>query len=503
MAGTRSGQNTNKTELWTEKYQPKLIRDLCSNMDGARSVFEWLKTFETNKKNVMRSNKAKSEKKDKKNKGKKVKKEEDIEEEIEVEVKKETKDNKPKSCLIVTGSHGTGKTTAVRAILNTLGYNIQTIDFANLKTNKNTTETIKKIMMSTSVMDMIQEKEKKQGVILIDELESLTSNNEKMCVQTLQKLNDIHWFCPIIFIANSKHNKALSNIKKVSVEVKFFNPFDTDMMKILKKISDAEKMKIPFQSQKAIVAHSQQDIRQLINILQDLKDEYGRQEISLKIMEDYCGRSKMKDEDPDLYEATKNLLFNYESVDDCLKNFETEKVLLPLMMHQYYIQNVVMNVGDMDKQYEIVQEVSESLSVADIVENYIYGEQNWDLQKVHGYYSCVIPSFLMNKNADSHYQFRLEFAKDLNKTSIKRINKKNIDNTDICFQDMNINDYIYISKIVRKLILDEKIDECTELLKSYNFKLEHIESLLKIDKIRNCKGVLTTKHKNTFKKNLK
>ena len=40
-------------------------------------------------------------------------------------------------------------------------------------------------------------------------------------------------------------------------------------------------------------------------------------------------------------------------------------------------------------------------------------------------------------------------------------------------------------------------------MKGYNIKLEHIESLLKIDKIKNTKTSLTSKQKKEFTKYLK
>ncbi|AYV82145.1 MAG: replication factor C large subunit, partial [Homavirus sp.] len=109
---------------------------------------------------------------------------------------------------------------------------------------------------------------------------------------------------------------------------------------------------------------------------------------------------------------------------------------------------------------------------------------------------------------------KLKFTTDLNKTSIKKINKKNINNTNKCFKDMNIFDYIYINKIIRKLIENGNIKECVEILKEYDIKLEHIESLLKIDKIETTKSIglkkseklktnLSSKQKKEFSKYLK
>lgn len=67
---------------------------------------------------------------------------------------------------------------------------------------------------------------------------------------------------------------------------------------------------------------------------------------------------------------------------------------------------------------------------------------------------------------------------------------------------MNIQDYIYINKIVRKLIDNNEIERCVELVRDYGAKLEHIESLLKIDKIKNTKTSLSSKQKKEFMKYL-
>ena len=201
----------------------------------------------------------------------------------------------------------------------------------------------------------------------------------------------------------------------------------------------------------------------------------------------------------DLYKATDTLLYGYDNIDNCLRLYETEKVLLPLMIHQNYVKSIIANTDDISDQHNQVETIAELLALGDVIENYIYGDQNWDLQIIHGFYSCVAPSYYLCKDLDDMpNNIKLTFATDLNKTSIKRINKKNIINTDRCFKDMNISDYIYINKIIKKLIVDGNIKDCINLLKDYNIKLEHIESLLKIDKIKDIKTNLTSKQKSEF-----
>ena len=89
----------------------------------------------------------------------------------------------------------------------------------------------------------------------------------------------------------------------------------------------------------------------------------------------------------------------------------------------------------------------------------------------------------------------IEFATDLNKTSIKHINKKNITNIESCFSNKSIFDYILINKILRELIFSGKIKKAIKLLKDYHITIENIKSLLKIDKIKTTKNTISTKQK--------
>jgi len=175
------------------------------------------------------------------------------------------------------------------------------------------------------------------------------------------------------------------------------------------------------------------------------------------------------------------------------------------MIHHNYISNITTNIHNKQKQSEITNKISQLLSEGDVIENYIYGDQNWDMQEIHGLYTTALPSYYLcdevNKNKNIE-KIRLRFSTDLNKTSIKKINKKNILKTDDCLKNMDIDDYIYINKIIKKLIDEGNIKECAELLNVYNIKLEQIESLIKIDKIKDSqkdiKTVLTAKQKNEF-----
>jgi DNA polymerase III delta prime subunit len=470
---------------WIEKYKPKKISDIVCNKTAVSNIQAWLSNWNKIKTQIGAGKKEDSKKK------------------AATETVQNKKSKVGNSCMIVTGNHGVGKSVVVDVIMRENGYDLIQLNFETLDLEKNIRYAIKKLVKSSNIYDMMCDEKKKKVAIVIDEIESITSSNDKKLLSTLQKMNDHEWLCPVIFISNNQHNKLLSEIKKNSFEVKLWPPFDTDMKRILRVIAMNEGINI--KSEKVIdkiIDHSQGDIRRLIYTLQDIFGTFGKQLITDQVIEKYCEFSNRKDVDIDLYKATNTILYHYKDINNCLRYYETEKVLLPLMVHQNYAASVLLNINSSKDQYEIIKKVGESLSTGDVVENYIYGDQSWEMQEIHGFHTCAATSFYLCEKMTGALEVDLAFTTDLNKTSIKKINKKNINNTNRCFKNMNIFDYIYVNKIIRKLIDSNRIQECVNLMKNYGIRLEHIESLLKIDKIKNAKTALTSKQKKEFNKYL-
>ncbi len=182
---------------------------------------------------------------------------------------------------------------------------------------------------------------------------------------------------------------------------------------------------------------------------------------------------KKKDLDFDLYKATDKLLTDYKDIDTCIELYETEKVLIPLMIHENYHKYIIQ------QEYS---KVLNNLSIGDILENYIYGEQNWDLSELHGYISCAIPSYYINKYNSSKKSGPLVFAADLNRTSVKKMNKKNINKTN---ETINKNSI----EVIRNKSIDEFI-YMGEIINKLNNKTEstnYINNITKINKLKNKK----------------
>ncbi len=471
---------SNVNDEWVEKYKPKKIPDLTTNTTAVKDIIQWLTNFDAAKEQFMNLKINKKSRTNKKQVGNTF---------------------KYKSCMIAHGGHGFGKSITIDVILKDMDYNIHYLDIKKIKLCKDISSIVTKSMISPNIMSLMSNAEVKKHIIVVDNLESITSSTEKASILNLQKMNDLNWYCPIIFISNNRHNKLLSEIKKFSHEIRFFQPYHSNLRDILTKIALNES--IPFENSfvvDKVINYSQGDIRQLIFILYDLKYAHNSNKvITLKSMQEYGASLNMRDIDIDLFKATNKLLQNYKNISTCMLLYETEKVLLPLMIQQNYIECIIQNYDDDVDKYALCRNVSDSLSMGDITENFIYGEQNWSMQYIHGIFTCVNPSYYINMNdKNKRTDFASSFPKDLNKTSIKSINKKNIVNTDQCLKNMNIFDYMFVSKIIYNYIIHNNIEACIQLLSGYGIELEYIESLLKINKIRSNKSFLSMKQKKEF-----
>jgi len=419
---------------------------------------------------------------------------------------KKRKNNDARSCLIVTGKHGIGKTVIIKTLLTSLNYVIQKLNFNKIKNNKCIKDIIDKMANNSDIVAILDNKEKKKIAIVIDELETITSGINKNCICALLKNNEKKWICPIILITNNQHSKFLSDIKKISYEVKFFPPKEDELRKLLIKIISKENINIQgvrfynsstiyddFSVVRKILEYSQDDFRRLIILLYHLKINYKTRQITLDIINEYCNNCVKKDIDNDLFKITNYLLKDYKGIDDCIRYYETEKVALPLMVHQNYLECIRQKFYNEQKKYELVSEISDLLSEGDVIDNYIFGDQNWDMFPVHVFYSCVGPSFLLNNNNKTY--LNLEYPSDFNKTSTMHNNKKKMSQINAHFKNKNIHDCVYICMIIKNLIAEGRIKECTNILKNYNASLSDIEVLLKIDKIKSNKTSLTNKQK--------
>jgi DNA polymerase III delta prime subunit len=469
--------------LWTDLYKPRKTTDLTCSIKTIQAIRNWINTWYSMKKKYMNVQKKK---------------------------------NEMNSCLLISGPTGVGKTVTTEVLINESKYKQYNLDLSVIKSKQMLDGIISNLIYTTDIDNIMNGKEQKKCILVVDGIEKITTPIEKKNIKTLHKDNNHKWILPIIFISNDRHNKLLSDFSNTCLKVKLYSPYESSMNEIMKRIMINEKMILEsFETGEIIIDHAQSDIRRLIYILQELKLLFGNKKIKQDDVKEYCTMSMRKNLDVGLFQAAEKLMYNYESIESCMMLYGSAKSLLPLMIHENY-QTTVLDKAKRTKitqlhTLKVMKKITHALSKSDVDENFVFSEQNWDMANIIGFRSCVEPSFYINKigfNQNENKFVTFQFSTNLNRTYVKSINTNNIIKADLCFKNMKIFDYIYISMIIKKFIADNKIKKCAAIFRNYGLQLNNIESLLKIDKIsgsesKNSKSSLTSKQRNEFTKYLR
>ena len=506
------------SENLTEKYAPMYIKDIIGGQQQVFKLTNWLKQYTKNA--LINLKKQDNKKNGRKQRRKKIELKDTLDEDIENSVddnntndtdgelenteecivtveKNRKKEPDICSCAVITGNHGIGKTALVKAILNDLGYQIKTIDFSKLNGIRSVSDFIDNLLAGVDIYASMYKKNTKKYVILVDDIHSASTPTEKNIINELILSNYRTWNCPVIFIGSNKHKKIMSNVKKECYHIPMYPPEFENMYDVLAKICVGEKMM--FENEKVaenIIKYSQNDYRGMIVILGELSRLYGTKVITNKNMEDYLKFTEIKNNDRTIFDNTYELFSKYTDINNALRIFEHDKTNMLLMVQQYHFITSIKYIKNENKLIDFVADMSENIAHGDIVDNYIYSDQNWSLQETHGFYACVYPSYNLNRSInvkhfinDSQQKYKhqfpsyIDYPKDQNRTSTRCINYKNVKIAREFICDMTINEYIIAIKMIKKLLEDNRIKECKELLDVYNMSFNTIKYVLKIDKI--------------------
>ena len=467
-------------ENWLRKYEPAVSNDVIGNKNQIQKLNKFIKQFT----------------------GKKI-----------------NPDTIKNPNIIISGPVGIGKTLTVNLVLKENGLEKIVTDLSDIsckknKSDNNTTRTILSYYNSLQQkknMTITGEYKENKIALVFDDISNISNPKKRDAIKSLIKLNNKFKKFPIIIIANDKHNKMVGDLKKMITymiknpnglkNIKIINeiimtrptfmeikPFidricKSENIQLIKKKTDDEDIFLQ------LIEHSQYDIRRLINILVELKQIYENDEIPLNVFEDYMETSKRKDLDPGIYEGTRVLLNQYTNINNALTVYSEDRSTIPLIVHENYPANIYHQYPKMsiENQINLLVDISKCISESDKIDGLIYSNQCWSLQPVHGFYSCVMPSYHINKMPGKIFKMeKYVYTKDYNKTSIKKINKKVIKKAreNHLLKKLSVDDFLHMCSILKALILRKDVDTICELLEPYKFTyLKEIESIVSIDKL--------------------
>lgn len=436
-------------ELWTNKYQPKTLDQMVLNKSKLKSIREWFENF---------------------------------------------KDPKSKKILLLSGPPGIGKTTIANLALQEYGYNVIEYNASSIRGPKNIREVFNKILGYRSVIDMFKNNTMPTGVIM-DEIDTLCSGGDKggmteflNIIKSRKEKNVYHINNPIVCTYNEFSDKKLTELRNQSVEIKINKPSKFELGKIVDKIQENEGMDIDEDAKQLLIKHSVFDIRRLINILYDIYLIYKDKTITYEIVEEVIETFVKKNVDVQIFDMTRNILNHELTSDELLSYYDSDRLLLPMMLHENYINSILHRKIDDKSKQELILKCSDSLINYDIYQTSIYENQNWEIAdtKVLSFFTLMNEIAKLDKSM-IHID-KIDYTVLLNKISLYHTNKKLINTLSNKINiDLSIDDMYFLSEIIVFHIFNKKGDmnKLKDVIKEYNLTLDKVDLLIRINKMYN------------------
>lgn len=372
--------------------------------------------------------------------------------------------------LIISGGIGTGKSTIVKNSIKKSKWKYHMLYLENDKSWD----------FFSNFITGLNEK----MILVINDANLISSPSEKRNILEFFTQNAQKKFLPIIFLTNLNHSKLITTISlHESESIRIPLPSENDLIIISKIFIEKYNLKFDsIQTLKDILNYSQYDIRRLIIILQDLYytfvlDNPVSRKITRTNLQNYISISMKKNVEVGLFSANKSLMDRFKSIEESMRFYKSEKVLLPLMMYENFFHALESKNMTPERKKMKYAKISDILSQSDIVETRIYSEQNWDFQPIHGFLACAHVSYILNEGEDKEIKnYKINFSSDLNKTSLKNINKKNIETLLSSFQNRTQRDLHNISRLLNLS------KSSHQKLYSYGLTNKNVNSIIRIDK---------------------
>ncbi|MFX0079148.1 MAG: replication factor C large subunit [Candidatus Hermodarchaeota archaeon] len=205
---------------WVEKYRPQSGKDIVGNTTAISKIKKWLNNWP---KSITRNKRA----------------------------------------LMLFGPSGVGKTLVAHTLASELGYDITEINATVKRSKKRMGELLKTSTMTGTLTST------RGRVLLVDELAGLSGKSDRGAASALtehiQKTR-----VPIILVTNDISEPKIRPLRKISTLIEFEPVRELEIVEMLKRICNQEKIRFEDSALDTLASHSRGDIRAAINDLQSI-----------------------------------------------------------------------------------------------------------------------------------------------------------------------------------------------------------------------------------------
>jgi len=301
---------------WIIKYRPKSIDDVVNQEEAKAKLLAWLDSWE--------------------------------------------KGRPSKKAALLHGPPGCGKTSLVEAIARSRGYQLFEMNASDTRRK----EDIERIVKLASRSGALTGRRK---IILLDEVDGMDARADAGGVEALVEVIK-ETANPIIMTANNPFSQNLRPLRDLSEVIAFKRLTQKDVVTVLKRICNAEKLVCEDAALDEIAKRSEGDLRSAINDLEAIAGAGGKVTLeAVKALSTYRNRTYAP------YEALQKL-FNARYIFQA-REATSSTDLAP----DEFIIWVNEHIPTYYEDPEEVSRAYEALSRADVYMGRIIRTQNWDL----------------------------------------------------------------------------------------------------------------------------
>ncbi|KDE09469.1 hypothetical protein MVLG_00371 [Microbotryum lychnidis-dioicae p1A1 Lamole] len=368
-------------QLWTVKYAPTKLSEVCGNKSTVEKLSKWLEAW------------PKSLKSDFKKPG-------------------------PDAmgvfrAVLISGPPGVGKTTSAHLVAKQFGYDILELNASDVRSKKLLESAFKSKTSDTTISGFFKKDDgsqqgdnlgiNKKSIIIMDEVDGMSAGDRGGvgALNALIRKTKV----PIIAICNDNKSPKMKPLATTCFQMSFRRPTPPEIRSRIMSIAFKEQLKIPVNAVDQLIAGSQSDIRQVVNMLSTWK-------LSQRATMDFDDSKKLaKMNEKNMIQTPWTLygkLFSpgsfapnsAMSLNEKLEVYFHDHSIMPLFVQENYLRGNFTSASRYSgkeqqlKKLELVCNAADALSDSDLIDRMIHGsEQHWSLMPTHGMFSCVRPAF--------------------------------------------------------------------------------------------------------------
>ncbi|KAF8900823.1 replication factor RFC1 C terminal domain-containing protein [Gymnopilus junonius] len=386
-AAAQSGKAIDpKMQLWTVRYAPQNLKEICGNKSQVEKLQTWLHDWSSSLKSGF---------------------------------KKPGKSGmNVYRAVLITGPPGIGKTTAAHLCAKLEGFTPIELNASDARSKKlvengmniNNTS-LDGFLKGPSELNSMGVAITDKSCLIMDEVDGMSAGDRGGvgALNALIKKSKI----PIICIANDRQAQKLKPLMGTTFNLPFQRPQAQSIRSRILSIAFKEKLKIPANVIDQLITGAQSDIRQVVNMLSTWKlsndtMDFDEGKALAKMNQKYSILSP--------FEITSKLLGPYvysatsrETLNDKMDYYFQDHSFVPLFIQENYLKTQPSRLRNLEgpekvmKELQLMDRAASSISDGDLVDALIHGpEQHWGLMPLHAICSTVTPTSLLYGSGSSY-----------------------------------------------------------------------------------------------------